>query len=348
MFTIDLQVKNTCSHYITTTRLLSLVTTLMLLFSCNSNQLDVNIDNIKVQTELIQVDAFLRTNDSLALRNNHDKLVEELGFLYSYELEMNLQSPLDSNVYTKTNQFYSSEYIQELEKEKELLFTTFEEKHAQVNTAFRYLNYHFPSAQYPKKLVLMNKLFSGIKANDSVLTIAGENYLDPLLPVIKNLPGDQLYQWQKDAMKIEFLPRDVLQFWIQAKLFKDMDENLVNHIIQAGKVMYVLHASFPKESVAYALRYSNDEYSWAEENELAFWEYLVKEELLFKNNLRDKANILNEGPYTVGLPEEGPDRLGQYLGFKMVSNYMASNKDLSLQELIALDYNTILQAYEID
>jgi hypothetical protein len=32
----------------------------------------------------------------------------------------------------------------------------------------------------------------------------------------------------------------------------------------------------------------------------------------------------------------------------MVSNYMASNKDLSLQELIALDYNTILQAYEID
>ena len=194
----------------------------------------------------------------------------------------------------------------------------------------------------------MNKLFSGIKANDSVLTIAGENYLDPSLPVIKNLPGDQLYQWQKDAMNVEFLPRDVLQFWIQAKLFKDMDENLVNHIIQAGKVMYVLHASFPKESVAYALRYSNDEYSWAEENELAFWEYLVKEELLFKNNLRDKANILNEGPYTVGLPEEGPDRLGQYLGFKMVSNYMASNKDLSLQELIALDYNTILQAYEID
>ena len=112
--------------------------------------------------------------------------------------------------------------------------------------------------------------------------------------------------------------------------------------------MYIVHACFPNKPYAYALRYSDENYKWAEENEFAFWEYLVKEELLFKNNLRDKTNFLNEGPYTLGLPEQGPDRLGQFLGFKMVLNYMANNKDLSLQELLALNYNTILQAYEID
>jgi hypothetical protein len=75
---------------------------------------------------------------------------------------------------------------------------------------------------------------------------------------------------------------------------------------------------------------------------------LVKEQLLFKNNDRDKANFLNEGPQTIGLPEASPDRMGQFLGFQMVFGYMTKNKAVSLPELLKIDYNKILQTYEID
>ena len=57
--------------------------------------------------------------------------------------------------------------------------------------------------------------------------------------------------------------------------------------------------------------------------------------------------MLNEGPFTIGLPEESPDRLGQYLGWKIVHDYM-SKKDISLEELIKTPYNNILQEYEIE
>lgn len=328
--------------------LLSLTLLFFTLLACSPNKLDVDISQISVSIALINVDEQLKVSDTALVKKNHNSLKEQLGYIYIYELEMNLRAPADSAVHEKIAQFYSSEYMQELEQEKGKILPLITEKHQETTNGFRYLNYHFPEVSYPEKLVLMNKLFSGIKANDSTLTIAPENYLDPELSVVKNLPGDMLYQWQKDAMHVDYMPRDIIQFWIQSKLFKDIDENLVNHIVQAGKVMYVIHACFPKKPYSYALRYTEENYKWAEENEFAFWEYLVKEELLFKNNLRDKTNFLNEGPYTMGLPEQGPDRLGQYLGFKMVFNYMANNKDLSLQELIALDYNTILQAYEID
>ena len=69
--------------------------------------------------------------------------------------------------------------------------------------------------------------------------------------------------------------------------------------------------------------------------------------MLFKNNEVDKVNLLNEAPFTIGLPDKSPDRLGQFLGWKIVQKYMSKN-NISLKELIKIPYNTILQEYEIE
>ena len=57
-------------------------------------------------------------------------------------------------------------------------------------------------------------------------------------------------------------------------------------------------------------------------------------------------NMLGEGPFTPGLPEKGPDRLGQYLGWQMVRAFN-NDKEMKLSDLMKVPYNTILQAYEI-
>ena len=60
----------------------------------------------------------------------------------------------------------------------------------------------------------------------------------------------------------------------------------------------------------------------------------------------DKANMLKEAPFTIGLPDVSPDRFAQFLGWQMVRNYMNKNK-ITLEQLIAIPYNNILQEYEI-
>ena len=107
-------------------------------------------------------------------------------------------------------------------------------------------------------------------------------------------------------------------------------------------------AAFPNEDPSLILRYSKEDYQWALDNEYKFWQYLVDENLLFKIDERTVANMINEGPFTPGLPDQNsPDRLGQFLGWRMIHSYM-EQYDISVSELINLTFNEILQAYEID
>ena len=78
--------------------------------------------------------------------------------------------------------------------------------------------------------------------------------------------------------------------------------------------------------------------------EMKFWKYLMDENLLFDSNEKNRAYLLNNGPYTIGLPEESPDRMGQFLGYKMVLNYLQNN-DIKLKKLLDIDYKTILKSF---
>ena len=147
-------------------------------------------------------------------------------------------------------------------------------------------------------------------------------------------------------MKDKYIARDVIQSWIQANLFAPPSGNLVESIIHAGKVLYTVNACFPEDKPTTILKYTEDEFKYVQENEGKFWRYLVDQNLLFVDNERDKANFLNEGPYTVGLPEDSPDRMGQFLGWQMVKSFMEQNENVTLLELIELDYNKILQSYD--
>ena len=63
--------------------------------------------------------------------------------------------------------------------------------------------------------------------------------------------------------------------------------------------------------------------------------------------LNPTDNLLNEGPFTPGLPQKGPDRLGQFLGWRMVRKYMEV-KDITVEELMNVPYTEIIVEYEID
>lgn len=119
-------------------------------------------------------------------------------------------------------------------------------------------------------------------------------------------------------------------------------------MIQWGKVYYILHAIYPDLPLHYVLRYQKEKYEWTEKNEEQIWKYLVTQSLVFSKNERDISNFINDGPFTPGLPEKGPDRLGQFIGFKMVYNYMDNHTKKSLEDLVNTPYNSILQEYQID
>ena len=329
-------------------RILILTTLFFIVLSCNRNELLVDTSGIEVSFEVINVDSIYSNTPNDSVQGVHNTFLEKLGSLYEYEISMNIQKRANDIQADDIYSFYNNEYIKELEKEKLKFNEEVWNQLDKTEEGFKHLKYHFEELDLPKQIILINKMFSGIELDESQVSVGLEKYINQETKIIKEIPSEELFQWQKEAMNIEFLARDIIFRWIQASLFEEKDENLAFHIIQAGKLLYILNAAFPNEDGAYIMRYSPEDYSWAIDNETPFWEYLVREEMLFKNNVRDKTNFLNEGPYTIGLPEKGPDRLGQFLGFRIVKQFMKSNKELTLQDLINTEYNTILQSYEIN
>jgi uncharacterized protein YjaZ len=95
------------------------------------------------------------------------------------------------------------------------------------------------------------------------------------------------------------------------------------------------------------IRYSKRDYDWAMRNESAFWQYIVDQKQLFFLDDKIMANYLQESPFTAGIPMKGPDRLGQFLGWRIVQSYM-EQYDITIKELIDLPYTELLQEYEVN
>ena len=323
---------------------------LLILVGCGSDPLDIDASNVKMSISFIDMDEAFRNSDSSALIKAVQGYQRDIKDVYEYEFGhcLNIGNVSDSAVFGAISNFMSDKYIHRLEQRIGTKFKDKSKIEAKITDGFKHLKAHFPKEKYPEHVVFLNSLFRSSAASfDKDIAIGLEQYLGAKSDVIEELPPNEYYQWYKDGMEAKFLERDALASWISANhLQAPKSGSLSEYMIYWGEILYFVEAAFPEENKAIIIRYSDADLKWAIENEGAFWKYLVDQNLLFVMDERTKANMLNEGPFTQGLPEKGPDRLGQFLGWRMVKQYMENNSNLTLEELKKVGYNDILQAYE--
>lgn len=332
-------------------RFFSAVLLLVTVTSCTHDPLNIAPNKLDQEIAVVNLDSLIYKSDLTEFAKQQSELKLRLGELYDYQIGycMSIQSPDDSVVLSGLADYRKDPMIQELEQSIADQFPSVETHASKIKEGFAYLATHLPKAKIPYELVFMNSLFrSSAFATDSALGIGLERYLGPENDLVKQLPNEPFYQWIKDGMLSKYLERDAITAWNMTNTVPEIEGTLAEQIVRWGKLIYLTEAAFPNDPEAIILRYSEEDYKWALENEYALWKYLVDEKLLFSNDERTIANLLNDGPFTPGLPETGPDRLGQFLGWRMVHSYMESNSDITVEEMIAKPYNEILQAYEIE
>lgn len=324
---------------------------IFILFSCSENPFNVDISNIKTSIVFSDLDNAFSTKDSTNLLSYLSTFPHSKEVL-SYELDycLGIGSQIDTNTYGRIKQFVNDPYISRVENKIDSTFRRdFKTIEENIVRAFRYLKYHFPTGKIPKQIIYLNSLFSSnVYASENQIGIGLERYLGSSSQEIKELPNQDFYQWMKDGMEREFLERDILTAWVYTHYVSEVKGSLVEQMITWGKILYIVEATIqdiPKHQI---LRFKESKFKWATENELQTWKYLVKQELLFSKNERDISNFVNEGPFTIGLPEKSPDRMGQFIGWKIIHAYMEDHPKTSLKHLIDLPYNSLLQAYKID
>jgi hypothetical protein len=323
---------------------------LYILVACSGNKLDVNVDQINLSLKQKATFNDLMVEDSnqllTLLHQNQKDFPEITEFQLGYCLKMPNDS--DSAFFNSIRIYQKDPYIIRLHKALADKFKDISKYENEILQGFKHLKYHLPKAKMPKGIVYMNSLFNASAfATDQEIGIGMERYLGEQNPVIKELPNNIYFDWMKKGFNEQFLTVDALSSWINTHIIEEKEGNISENMIRWGKILYLTRASFPEKSEADILRYSEKQYEWAISNEQSLWDYLVKEKLLFKLDIKTSMNLLNDGPFTVGLPEKGPDRLGRFIGYRIVSKFMEV-KEISVEELVKTNYTDILQEYEIE
>ncbi len=324
--------------------------TSLFIYACSGDKLKVTVDEINVNTNFVNLDSILINTDDNNLLFNHHRLETNISDIYNYQLGYCLQigNVSDTAFVNCIHQFREDKAIAKIEKRIGQKFKDLTVQKKQILEGLKHLKFHFPVGKIPKNIVFMNSLFqSNAFCTENEIGIGLERYLGKEIDVIQSLPSEPFYDWIKESMKSDFLVRDALCSWIITHYVPEKEGSLAENIVKWGKIIFLTEAALPNIDKNILIRYSLADYDWALRNEFAVWKFLVDQKYLFKINELIESNFLKEAPFTTGLPSEGPDRLGQFIGWRMVKNYM-DNNDITLKQLINIPYNTILQEYEIE
>ena len=326
----------------------AILLTLCLFFTCSHDPFKTSIKGIKIDLKFFNLDSALRNSGDKELLNLKSKFKRDnssiLDYTFAYCIGGSLQS--DSSYINGLKRFYSNNYIQRLEKRLQKKQGDFSFEKKELLIAFKRLKAFFSKEKIPNTIYFINSSFSAsVFCTEKEIAIGVERYLGPNEKVIQELPNEQFFTWIKNGMKKEYLLRDVMAAWLMTHYFPETSENYASEMMRWGKILYITQATMPDKELNQILRYSKSQFDWALKSEGMFWKYLVENELLFKTDEKTRSNLLNEGPFTSGLPEESPDRLGQFLAWRIVHQYMETH-DISIAELNKKSYNELLQNYK--
>jgi len=249
---------------------------------------------------------------------------------------------------TYLSTFLENEDMQNLYSEIKTKFNDFSIYEKEFTEALKHYKFYFPDSSLPKIVTFYSNFNANALPLDNQLCIGLDMYLGRDSENIKLIPTETLPQFIKDKMEAKFLVSDGVKYWLFNQYFDESGDDFLSNIIAAGKIMYLTDAMLPEEKDAIKMGYSEEELLWCVENQQNIWQIIVNEQLLYSKDQNKIKQYTSNGPFTKGLPEDSPARVGVWLGWQMVRDYVEEN-NISVVDLLAeTNARKILKSYNPD
>ena len=304
--------------------------------SCSDERLDIDVSQIEVELEFDRLDRKLINTAPEKMPKAHIDFANEYGELYQNFVEVMLR---EGPVYSKKTgigmqEFISNTEIKDVFQEINSVFpeTTF--KKNEFENAFKHYKHYFPNDTVPEIIGYYSNFNARALSFNSTLAIGLDMYLGSENRLVTRIPNQNLPQYFKNKMSADYLVSDAMKIYLHNKYLASIGNDFLSQILSLGKIMYLLDACMPNEDNWKKMGYSQSENIWCEENEDQIWAYIINEKLLFSVNQESIANFTNVGPNTKGLPQEAPSRVGIWIGWQMIKDYMDENSAVTIHEML--------------
>ncbi|MFT4779910.1 MAG: hypothetical protein ACI923_002453, partial [Flavobacteriales bacterium] len=219
-----------------------------------------------------------------------------------------------------------------------------------LDMAFRRYRFFFPEDQLPDVVYMNSGHNFAVFPTQQHLGIGLEFFLGSDHVISQSLDPQLFPQYMRAKMEPRFLVPDALRGWLLVH-YQDQyyhEESLISNLMYWGKMMYILELMLPERSKASLIDYTEEQLAWCTSSERNLWVELSQQDVLYETRRFEINRWIIDGPFTrvEGLPQETPPRIGVWIAWQIVNDYMERNPKTTLQELLESEnYIALLNAY---
>jgi hypothetical protein len=311
----------------------------LLFTSCSSGRLkDVDVSGINMQpVQLLRLDEDIFSIQPDSFRAVSKKMNEKYhGFYTDFIFGIANRGDQRDSVFKALKLFVTDRDIMDVHKMVRQIYSSGEIKALEdgLTYSFKYFKFHFPKEEIPKQYVSFISAFNcNFTTNiDSTLGIGLDMYLGADNKYYQMM---QLPKYKARFMSKEYLITDAMRAWIIHCFDKnEAQSNLLSHMIFYGKIYYALDAVLPEAEDSVKIGYTAKQMEYCMQYKKNLWAHFSEKDRLFKNDLKELAPYVSEGPFTSAIGKQCPPRIAMYMGWQIVRAYMDKNTGVTLQQLM--------------
>jgi gliding motility-associated lipoprotein GldB len=298
-----------------------------ILFSCSSeSKVDKEVAKIPVEIKIERFDRLFAE----VTQKNLPSLKKEYPFLFSEKYA--------DSVWVKRSR---DTIQQEVNKEVEKTFSDFSSEKNELHSLFQRIKYHFPEIKEPRVVTITNDVdyHNKVVLSKGLLIISLDTYLGK-----DHHFYEGIQKYLRQHFDKQYIVPDVASMYAKNQIGPIRDRTFLGNLVSFGKELYLKNLLLPDFSDARKMGYTEEQYVWAKANEEQIWRYFIDRQLLYSTDSTLMPRFLYPGPfskfYLEEIDKEAPDRIGQFIGWRIVASYMKNN-NVSLRQLIVADAETI-------
>lgn len=302
---------------------------------CGNERLDVDTSDTtvpEISINRLEQDIFkMDTND---VAKSTKQLQAKYGKFYSTFISVILNNGglRDSSYAFRMKSFISDYYMKKAYDDSQKKYPNTDALKQQLTEAFKYFNYHFPNRSIPQPITMISGFNYSVVVADSTMAIGVETYLGSDNEFYKGLG---VPRYKSMFMNEENMVPDAIRQWMLIEFPNNMNKrDFLSEIVYMGKIMYLTDALLPNTPDSLKIQYSTQQMNYCTQNEFNVWSYFAAQKILYTTDQAEIAKFTSDGPFTSALSKEAPSRIGHWMGWQLVRQYMNNNPETTIQELV--------------
>jgi hypothetical protein len=301
------------------------------------------ISNIELKKVQKKIDLKILRYDQDVFQLDVNNISDGVMKLSEKYPEILIDKTISSNpeMIDRLKKYLADPIIVDIYNQVQKLFPNLDQLEADLIKGFSYYLIYFPNDQIPQIISIIpgfDLQMPSVYIYDNIVFLNLDMYLGNTCTHYNKM-GIPKYISERFDQK--YLLVDLFK---KALVYKTLAEQepitLLDHMIIEGKKLYFTEMMLPNTKQEDIIGYSEEKFKWAETFYPNVWGYLVENNLLFSKEEDPVRKYIEEAPFSKPFGNPSPGRIGQYLGWKIVKEYMKNNPDVTLENLMK---NTDLQ-----